>query len=82
MSAVDRATLAGLTLGLVDLVAVERVRAGIPAELSPEDREYLIAHLDGGNEEARRIAAALGFDKRSVQRINSRTRAKRTGAQA
>lgn len=72
MTAPDRVSLAGPTFGTVDLVAIDRVRHGIPAELTEADLEYLIANLGGGNEEARLIGQALGVDERQVQRLRER----------
>ena len=74
MSTVDREMLAGPTRGSVDLVAIERVRAGQPAELSDADREYLLDHLDGSNEESRLIGQALGLSAKALQRVYHRRR--------
>ena len=62
----------GLTVdsvrGPVDLVAVERVLAGIAAPLTKADLGYLYAHLDRASAPLDVVAAALGVRLDSVKR--------------
>ncbi|HMH76868.1 MAG TPA: hypothetical protein VK547_09610 [Candidatus Udaeobacter sp.] len=74
MSAIDRAALDGWTHRTVDLVAIQRVRNGQPAELSAADWQYLATRLDGSNEEARLIGQALGVSVAYVQKTYSRNK--------
>ena len=70
------------TRGPVDLVAVERVLAGIAAPLTRADLGYLYAHLDQASAPLDVVAAALGVRLDSVKRELERHRATRAATLA
>ncbi|SRR5579884_847420 len=60
-------------LGPVDLVAIERARAGRPVDLTAAEVAYLLAHLPGTYAAARPVAVALGVCTDTVLRRSRRT---------
>jgi len=70
MTALDRGTLAGPTLGPVDLVAVDRVRHGYHAELSDAEERYLYSTGAGrqgvGGQRERGAAADRAGESRAA----------------
>jgi hypothetical protein len=75
MTALDRGTLAGPTLGPVDLVAVDRVRHGYHAELSDAEERYLYSTLAFDRAGLEQVAKALGVSANVVQQRIVRARA-------
>lgn len=81
MSAVDRGSLAGVTVGSADVVAVEKVLRGVPAELTGADQAYLDTRLTGSWDQAADVARALGITREAVLRRYERVK-RRTGTAA
>ena len=77
MSAVDPEVLAGPTLDDVDLVAVDRVRAGVPTSLSKAEVDYLFDRMSGDPTERALIARGLGWSREKVRQKYYRRRRRR-----
>lgn len=80
MSTVDRGSLAGVTLGSADVVAVEQVLRGVTAALTEADQAYLDTRLTGSWDQAADVARALGITRDAVLRRHERAKSRARAA--